>query len=443
MFKADYSFLKRGMTVGVGYSGGVDSSVLLSDLVENQEDLGINVVAINIEHGIRGKISVLDSLFCKEQCGKLNIPFYGYEVDSLYFASKNGYSLEQAARFLRYECYFKALNAGVCDVVALAHHMSDNVETILFNVFRGSSTTGGTGIKKYSYNGKIVRPFLNVSKEDILHYAKEKNIKFVTDETNTDVDYTRNALRIKVIPVIKEIFPEAERAIARFAETLESDDEYLYSLAQKSFLIESDKYFLPVNLSYPVFSRAVIIILRNLGVVKDYQKVHVDAIYALRNNFSGKEVVLPKSVVAVKEGENIVLYKRKKYSDFVVEIPFKLGKTIINGVEVVAEKVEKENFDESNFNTDGTLYFDLDKLPKNCVFRTRSVGDEYAKFGGGTVSLKKYLTDLKIPKRLKDKVLLIASGKTVCCVIGKDISRLIKIDKDTQNIVKLYARDLT
>lgn len=440
MFSPDYSLFKKGVTVGVGYSGGVDSSALLHDLAAKSEKLGITVVAINVEHGIRGEASVADSLFCEEQCKNLGVPFFGYEVDCLSFADKNGYSLEQAARILRYECFFKALSDGVCDVVALAHHMSDNAETVLFNVLRGSSATGGTGMKKASYGGKIIRPFLYVSKAEILDYAKENNIPFVEDETNADFDYTRNALRLKVIPEIKKLFPEAERAITRFAETLNSDDEYLYSLAEKSFKKENDKYFLPLETAYPVFSRAVVIILKELGVEKDYQKSHVDAVYALKNNIGGKEVTLPKGVVAVKEGENAVLYKRAELPIIKEREPFKLGKTVFKDLEIIAEKVSEKEIEKIKPEAGGALYFDLDKLPKGCVLRTRETGDEYTKFGGGTVSLKKYLTDLKVPKRLKDETVVLAKEKIVYCVLEKDISMLIKIDKNTKNIVKLYTR---
>ena len=295
-------------------------------------------------------------------------------------------------------------------------------------------------MKKTSYGGKIIRPFLYVSKAEILDYAKENNIPFVEDETNADFDYTRNALRLKVIPEIKKLFPEAERAITRFAETLNSDDEYLYSLAEKAFKKENDKYFLPLKTAYPVFSRAVVIILKELGVEKDYQKSHVDAVYALKNNIGGKEATLPKGVVAVKEGENVVLYKRAELPITKEEKPFKLGKTTFKGLEIIAEKISEKEIGESKIKEGGALYFDLDKLPEGCVYRTRETGDEYTKFGGGTVSLKKYLTDLKVPKRLKDETVVLAKEKIVYCVLEKDISMLIKIDKNTKNIVKLYTR---
>ena len=440
MFSPDYSLFKNGMTVGVGYSGGVDSSALLHDLAAKSGKLGIKVVAINVEHGIRGEASVADSLFCEEQCKNLGVPFFGYKVDCLSFADKNGYSLEQAARILRYECYFKALSDGVCDVIALAHHMSDNAETVLFNMFRGSAATGGTGMKKLSYGGKIIRPLLDVSKAEILNYAKKKKIAYVEDKTNLDVEFTRNALRLVIIPPIKEVFPGAERAITRFAETLVSDDEYLYSLAENAFKKENDKYFLPLETAYPVFSRAVIIILKDLGVEKDYQKSHVDAVYALKDNIGGKEVTLPKGVVAVKEGKNAVLYKRAEMPITKEREPFKLGRTVFGDVEIIAEKITEEEIGKIKPEAGGVLYFDLDKLPDGCVYRTRETGDEYTKFGGGTVSLKKYLTDLKVPKRLKDETVVLAKEKIIYCVLEKDISMLIKIDKNTKNIVKLYTR---
>ena len=109
-------------------------------------------------------------------------------------------------------------------------------------------------------------------------------------------------------------------------------------------------------------------------------------------------------------------------------------------LEIIAEKITEKEIGKIKPEAGGALYFDLDKLPEGCVLRTRETGDEYTKFGGGTVSLKKYLTDLKVPKRLKDETVVLAKEKIIYCVLEKDISMLIKIDKNTKNIVKLYTR---
>ena len=175
-----------------------------------------NVVAINVEHGIRGENSVKDTEFVKKFCDDNGVNLFCYSVDSLTYASENKLSIEQAARKLRYDCFFDALNKGLCDKVATAHHLSDLTESVLINVFRGTGIKGVVGIK--NYNDKIIRPFLNVKKQDIDEYLKENDIPFVTDETNLLDDYTRNRVRHFVVPEIKKIFPEVEKSIARFVQ---------------------------------------------------------------------------------------------------------------------------------------------------------------------------------------------------------------------------------
>ena len=435
MFNPDYSQLKPFSTVAVGFSGGMDSSVLACDLIKNSSELKIKVVLINVEHGIRGESSKKDSLFCKEFAKENNLPIRTYSVDALSYAKENGYSVEQSARILRYDCFFDAINAGFCDVVVLAHHLSDNAETVLFNIFRGASLTGASGMSYSDYDGKIIRPLINVRKEDIFFYARENSINFVTDETNEDVNYTRNAVRLTLMPEIKKIFPEAEKSLCRFASSAALDDRYLYSLADKALKKENGEYRIPSDLPYPIFSRCVITALKNLGVKKDFIKANADAVYLLKDNSKGKTTTLPKGILAVKETDEILIYREDNPS--VTPVPFCLGKTVFHGHVITAEKINISDINEKILKSGNALYFDYDKLPENCVLRLKSDGDEFTKFGGGKVSLKKYMTDLKWAKRKKENAIVVAKEKIVYCLCEKEISGLIKIDKNSKNIIKL------
>lgn len=434
MFKPDYSVLK-GKKVGVGYSGGVDSSVLLCDLVKNAERLGIEVVAINVEHGIRGESSLSDSEFCKREAEKLGVKIKNYSVAVPSFAAENGYSIEQAARILRYECFFDALKNGVCDVVALAHHASDNAETVLFNLLRGSSLTGVAGMSLSDYGGKIVRPFLNLFKDDLTEYALKNGVPFVEDESNADEEYTRNALRREVIPTIKKKFPKAEQSLCRFALSAAADDEYLYSLARKELSEKDGELSFSATLAYSVFSRCVILALKAKGVEKDYVKANVDDVFSLRDKQEGRTIELAKRILASREGERIVIYKKEELK--AEALPFRIGRTELCGYTVTAEIISSSEVDEAALKSRECLYFDYDKLPEDAVLRLKEDGDEFVKFNGQRVGLKKYLTDLKTGKRKKARTVVIAKGKTVYCVPEKDISGLIKIDKNSKNIIKL------
>ena len=150
-------FIKQNEIVAVALSGGEDSVALLHFLLSRSSLLGFKVIALNVEHGIRGEDSLSDTNFVKELCRRLNVELICYSVDSLSKAQTDKLSVEQAARALRYECFYRAIAEGKCDKVATAHHRRDNVESVLFNLFRGSGLKGVSGITP-CYDGKIIRP---------------------------------------------------------------------------------------------------------------------------------------------------------------------------------------------------------------------------------------------------------------------------------------------
>ena len=311
MFSCDFSKLNKGDNVAVGLSGGEDSVCLLDVLYKEREDLGIDLVAINVEHGIRGESSVRDSEFCQKLCDGYGIKLYRYTVDAPAFARENGYSLEQAARVLRYDCFFDCINKGLCDKVAVAHHTSDQAETVLFNILRGSTTTGAKGISAFSYGGKVIRPLLNVTKDDIKKYVAENGLKYVTDESNDDTSFTRNALRLKVFPVLDQIFPNCENAIVRFAAASAADDEYLYNVAKNHVKTANNFCTIATGIDYPLFTRAVILAFKYLGFDRDYETAHVEAVYSLCLNQTGKRVDLPHGLYAIRERDHVKIAKKR------------------------------------------------------------------------------------------------------------------------------------
>lgn len=425
----DFSDLvNSGLTVGVAVSGGGDSMALLHYLNNASKTNGFNVVAINVEHGIRGEASLKDTAFVKDYCSNKNIELICYSVNSLEKAKKENLSVEQAARILRYQCFLDCIENGKCDKVATAHHAGDNAESVLFNLFRGTGLKGLSGIKAEREDG-IIRPLVKLSKQEIERYLKDNNIPFVTDETNLSCDYTRNFIRLNVLPKIKEIFPEAEKSINRFSEIAELENDYLDLQSENiiSRLADCAKIAIPAHKA--VFSRAVIKALQHLGIEKDWEKTHVDDVYALSLNQNGSQVHLPKNVIAVKEYESVVLYKNK--STLAQETPFCLGEINFNDQVLHVEKIQ------GKVDLKSGLYADLDKIPKGAIIRTKKDGDVFKKFGGGTKSLGDFFTDKKLPKRLRDETPLIAVQNQVLAIFGLAVSDLIKVDEKTISVIKI------
>ncbi len=424
------SLFKRGDSVAVALSGGKDSMCLLHLLLKSKDELGITVKAINVEHGIRGEKSVSDSDFVAKECEILSVPLYFKRGDSLGFSSENALSVEEAARILRYKVFQSAADEGFCNKIATAHHASDRVETTLFNIFRGASSLGAAGIPESSRNGLIVRPLLSLTRGEIDEYVKENSIPFVTDETNSDNAYSRNYIRNKIIPDVKEKFPTFENAVLRFADSLKDDNDYLLEEAKKAVKENNGEYSFSCDLPKSVFSRAAITCMKSLGILKDYEKVHVDAVLSLKNEENGKSVDLPKGVVAVKDYGRITLYKKKSKEEFCK--PFKLGTYEFSGTAYTFEKIVYSGQKRS----DNRLIADFSKIPDGAVIRNRRQGDTFEKYGGGTKKLKDYLIEKKIPQRERDGLLLLCKDEKVIIICGIEISDAVKVDKDTEFVLQ-------
>ncbi len=423
------NILKFNDTVAVALSGGCDSMCLLHFLCENAPSIGYDVIALNVEHGIRGEASLCDTAFVKEYCASRSIKLLTYSVDAPAHAKAHGLSLEQSARALRYECFFDAIKNGACNKVATAHHRDDNVETVLFNVFRGTGLKGLTGITKEREDG-IIRPFLSVDRSELEDYASAHQIPFVTDQTNLTDDYTRNYIRHNIVPKIKKLFPELNQSVERLSLIAGTDDEFLNIEAGKRLLVASDSVSILLPCHPSVFSRAIILALKRLGVKKDWEKAHVDGVIELANLANGAKLSLPTGITAIKEYDKIAFYR--PCEKFSAELCFSLGEHEILAKRLTLEQVSPEGLDLKS-----GLYADLDKIPNTAVIRTRKDGDEFTKFGGGTKLLNDYLTDKKIPLRERDQMLLLAVGSTVLAVFGVAISEKIKVEERTEKIIKL------
>ena len=216
----------RGERVVCAVSGGADSMCLLH-LVWSQ---GYDVIAAHFEHGIRGEESQRDAHFVETWCRKHGIPFVLGHGDAPGYAAENGLSLEEAARELRYDFLYKTAEAHGADRILTAHSLDDNAETLLFNLIRGSGTAGLCGIPQS--RGKLLRPLLHVSRAEIEAYLRENEVPHVEDSSNESDDYTRNLIRHRVMPLLKEINPRFPEAAERTARLSERDEAFFSALAR-------------------------------------------------------------------------------------------------------------------------------------------------------------------------------------------------------------------
>ncbi len=426
-FFDEYGFSDK--KIGVALSGGRDSVALAYALKKG----GYDVVAINVEHGIRGENSLKDSAFVRDFCQKYDIVLYQERVDSLSFARDNGYTVEQSARILRYRVFENALEKGVCDVVALAHHQDDQAETLLMRIIRGTGVNGLCGMR--AVRGKYIRPLLDCSREEIDEYVAQNGIDYVDDETNFCTDYTRNYLRAELAE-LKKRFPSICRNMARLSQNaVEEEDfvnEFIPSVEAKDGEVRLNVCDLENDF---VAKRLIVKAVNALGVTQDIESRHFPLVLALKGAQNGKMIELTHGICVHKDLDALVFTKdenlvKTSQTQFEVHDFDNFGASV--------QRSDREEYEAQKGK--GALFVDGDKIGPNAVLRYRKDGDFIEKFGGGRKSLGDFLTDKKIPLRKRDTLVLLASGDEVLAVFGVEISKKVAIDDNTKNILKLTKK---
>lgn len=412
----------KNKKIGVAVSGGVDSMVML-DLFRRD---GANIVAINIEHGIRGEESVNDSNFVKEYCKRMGVELRSYAVNSLDYAEKKGVSIELAARKLRYEIFDSLLKEKVVDVIALAHHLGDQVETILMRLFRGTGVRGMRGIVD---RPGFIHPMLPFRKHQIKDYALLNCIPYVEDSTNNDKAYTRNFIRKEIVPTIKARFGALEHAIEKISTSMTEVEDYLMSEITPA-TIENGIASLPLSIfdRHPAIAKKSIVeCLRQMGVDKDIERVHLENILSLKKRANNAKLNLPFDIDVRKEYDKLTFKRRGSQETY--NEPFDVN-----------EEYSFGGYNYSFVESDGIvkgLTFDADSIPPSARIRTRQSGDKFKRFAGGTKSLSDYLTDIRLPRSLRDTLLVVADGHEVYLVLGVEIGENAKVTENTKKILKI------
>lgn len=412
--------------LAVGVSGGEDSMCLLSVLIKIRDKK--NLVAVHVQHGIRGDESLSDALFVERFCLKNGVEFLRFDVDVPLIAAREKTGTETIARIYRHKALGSLIESKRADYVVLAHHRDDQTESVLMHVLRGSGASGLVGMKEK--DGFILRPLLGVPKERISAYVKAEGIDFCVDSTNTDTVYNRNFVRREIIPLIKKRY-DVDSATERLSLLAEADDTFIYSLvSDDDFFIGDNECSFGVDhlkKPYALSSRYVMKAAKYSGLVCDVEKKHVDAVIALADVKNGSEIDLPHGYRAVKEYRLITVYKKRAANNdeipYAVGItPFAEGYVNISSAPVTFEK--------------GRPVFDGDKIPDGAIVRFRRAGDVFKPFGGGTKKLKEYFIDEKVPKRFRDFIPLVCVGNKVLCVCGMEISDEIKVTGQNCNCLK-------
>ena len=450
-----YKLIEKGDGVVVGVSGGPDSVCLLHALCSLSEQLNIRIYAVHINHMLRGEESIADQRYVEDLCEKLGIPLYVRTFDIKSIAAEKGISLEEAGREVRYREFEKVCKEVGADKIAVAHNRNDQAETVLMHIIRGAGTGGLKGMD--FKRGNVIRPLLGIDRKDIEEYCRLHGLSPRTDSTNLESIYTRNKIRLDLIPYINTQFGiDIEDNLCRMSRLIRDEDEFIENEAacvfRESIRMErTGQIWLDIPKlmnSHPAILRRVLrMAVRKIkGDLKGIENVHIEAAADLCIlGETGKLIHLPSDIRISKSYDTLKVFidsEKEKPRPFCipVEVP---GITLVEDLEaaLIAEiTTNGGSFSYKNMGDNRSLiqYFDYNSLNDGIYIRNRRNGDVFKPFKSrGTKKLKEYFIDSKIPRDARDKIPLIASGNEIVWIIGHKISDKFKVSENTKSILKL------
>lgn len=406
-------------------SGGRDSVALLSAL----HHLGYSVAIAHCNFQLRSEESLGDEKFVQELAERLSVPFYLQRFDTALAAQSSGQSIQMIARQLRYDWLEKIRTEHSFQYVLTAHHQDDSVETVLLNLVKGTGLAGLHGI--LPKRNKIVRPFLCFSREDIGSYVDGKALLWREDSSNSLDKYERNFLRLRVLPLLKELNPKVSQSIATTSKRLSDIEKYVASALE-----EEKKKLMTAENGY---------VLLSLFSLRRHPSPHL-LLYAALCEFGFSHQVLDEILASKQTGavfhstshrvlldrECLILDKKQTENCLPVQIPNSNTVSILIGGKIVT----MEETTSWTYNKTETLLA-LDKIQFPLSIRKWEEGDTFRPLGmAGQKKLSDFLIDSKVHLFAKEKTLVVESAGKIAAVLGMRPSEDFKVDANTKTALR-------
>lgn len=449
-----YKLIDNGDSIIIGVSGGPDSMALLYALFELKELLRVSLYAVHVNHLLRGEESYRDENFVREFCMAKKIPLHVKRIDINERRKENSLSIEEAAREARYECFNEFLQNLGAKKIAIAHNLEDQTETIIMNIIRGCGVDGLCGMRFSRAN--IIRPMLNISRSEILKYCNEGFLNPVIDSSNKDTCYTRNKIRLELIPFIRNKFRhDIYKSIIRLSQIIKVENDFLKEYSEVAFndiilefsenqiIIDRLKF---TNLHLAIKRRIARNIIKNLkGNLMGIENINIEKIIKLSEcGNNGSSINLPSSIIVIKSYNQLRFrkdYKLEKENimERIINFPDEIilkeyGKFIIS-------INDRKDLDDSLFkrvSKSNEQYFDFDKIKGSLVIRARKEGDRIALFENkSSKKLKEYFIDNKVDRELRDNIPLIACGGEVLWIVGFAVTNEYKVNNNTNKVLAI------
>lgn len=456
-----YGVLKADSCVVVGVSGGADSVCLLHILYKLCKARTFSIAAVHINHMLRGAESDGDEHFVRDLCTEYNIPLNVFNEDVAAFARESNYSIEEAGRLIRYKRFREVLDKTHATHIAVAHHRDDQAETIFLNLLRGTGIDGLCGMP--GIKDKIIRPLLDVSKNEIEAYIKRNCLSYRTDSSNYENNYLRNAVRNVIFPEIKQqTGTDIASSLLRAQRLLKTDRDFLNQYTDEKFktvLISEEKAKVVLKRNellelHPAIASRIMRIAweKVTGSLKGLESSHVNSVLSIAAKKGNKTVELPKGITATSEYDKLVISSQVR-KDRIEPFSFSLSLPSVVDLPVIKLKVEARLFSRDEFikhfgkinkpkENSFTQLFDYGRIKKGIYIRNRLPGDTFFPFNSsGRKKLKDFFIDEKIPNNIRGNIPLLTEDKNIIWVIGFRTSEEYKITELTETI--LYVNVLT
>ncbi len=423
-----HKLFSKQSKVLIGLSGGPDSMVLTHVLMQ----LGYNCMAAHCNFHLRGKDSKKDAEFVSKWCNENDIPLFTTDFDTTEYAISNKISIEMAARELRYNWFEKLRVEHSVDVIGIGHHKDDSVETILINLIRGTGIKGLTGIP--IVNKHIVRPLLSVSRQQIMEYCSINKLPYVVDHTNEEEVYTRNILRLKVLPILEKINPSVKNSIITTANNLKEVEKiyngYIGNVVDtvvNNNLIDIEKLkqtYSPQSVLFEIllplgFTPSVIEdVSNNLNSIPG-KMYHAESFRLLKDR---DYLVISDNKLEKTEGED---KEHLIYADSTgKELPFGLA---------INKEAFTPQFEIQKNRT--VLHCDFGKLSFPLTLRKWKEGDWFVPFGmKGKKKLSDFFTDNKFSLFQKEETWVLLSGNDIVWIVNHRADNRFKITDATKTV---------
>lgn len=449
------NMLQPGDKVLVAVSGGPDSVALLDILWRLRQQLAISLRVAHLNHMFRGEESLQDAFFVEDYCRSLKIPVTYASIDIPALLTEGG-SAQETARRVRYDFLKRIFRLYGCTKLALGHHQNDQAETVLHNLLRGSGPEGlGAMLPR---QGEIIRPLLDVSRQEIEQYCEARRLRWRRDPSNEKTIYRRNKIRKELIPLLQQEYnPQIVPLLAQTALIFQEENDFLNRTAKDAAAqlcqMEESRVLIDLEgfrgLHRAMQRRLLRRVLRQLtGIILDFH--HIEDILALSESVqTGKMLTLPGGLVAEKLYAHLLLQKIKTSTNahaksqvenvnFSYHLPVP-GKVRINearcliGADLADCDVDRRKRLE--------VFLDLEKIELPLTVRNRKPGDRFHPLGApGEKKLKDFFIDRKVPRAQRQRLPLVvdAAGK-ILWVVGQEINHCCRVTPQTVRCIKLQA----